>query len=428
MTVTHNALRLIGVCICACLMLVTYGVSTADASEWRIGPKTLTERGESKTSALISVGESLTLSIPWYEVEVTCTSASTKNELLFPGGTSTGTWSLSGCTLKGPPFISETCKLIEPLEANLKGSLALHKTRTYQKFEAEKEGSPLLTVKFKEGTECPLPLSNQVTGTLAAETKTPEQIKRTITFNSTVAELIGAAIEFGGHPATLKGSLILTLGAVPETAWTGIAGPPSKEELLQEWAIGGPTLTNWELKETGLSGSASKVLLSAEISTLFKLQCTSATLDSFVIKTGGLMTGTVLFGTCSVFYTGEKNPACAPKASPTAKVKGKLVLGGGKSYVLFEAAEGAKGLVTFTIPPECPFEGEQVVTGTVVASCEGSCESEATSRSLVVDPSVTGKLFPTDVPKFGGGTAKLEFTLGLSLASPFAGVTWSGIG
>jgi hypothetical protein len=414
-----------GVCLCALLILATYGIGTADAGEWRIGTKTLTERKESKAVVTASAGESFTLSIPWYETEIACKSASLNNGLLFPGGTSSGTWLLSSCTLSGPPFVVETCKLIEPLEVNTKGSLVLHNTKTYQLFEAEKEGSPLATVKFKEGTECPLPSSSEVTGVIAGETKTAEQVKRPVTLNSTVEELLGKEIKFGTHPATLKGSLVLAISLFG-TSWTGIAGPPSEGERLEEWTMGGPTLTNWELKEAALTGSAT--VPSFVITTpLTKLQCKTATAENFVLKAGGLIDGTLLFGTCSMFYSGKENPGCAPKTPPYAKLAGEMVLSKGATYILFKAAEPENRLIRLTLPAGCVLEGESPVFGSMVASCESSCATEALARTLVIDTAATSGLFPGDTLKYLGVAQQLKINVGLQLASPYSSLFWAGL-
>ena len=423
MTLSQNGFRLLSACLLACLCLGAYWASAAEAGgEWRIEGKTMAERGETKSSVGATAGEAFTLSIPWYASELKCNTASFKNGLILTGGTSTATWVLSSCTLVGPPFVSETCKLVEPVEINTKSSLVLHNTRTYQVFEPEKAAF----VKFKEGTECPLPLSNEITGTIPGETKAAEQTKRPVVLSSTVSELLGGGIKFGGHPATLKGILNLAVPAGGEKLWTGIAGPPSEEELLHEWKLGGPTLENWEQTEAALSSSASKVLLNLE-SAFFRLQCSSASLDGFALKTGGTVNGTILFGTCVVFVMGVEKSQCAPKSSPTAKVKGKLVLGIEKAtYVLFEPQE-AGALINFSIPEfkGCFAEGELSATGSFVARCEIACGSEVSKRSLIVDAEA-GKGFPSDIIKFGSKTQILQMNFDLSLAAPHAGMAWSG--
>lgn len=423
---TRLGIKALGVCALLCLCLSAYGASVASASgEWRINSNTLTERGESNVSVSASAGESFVFSIPWYETELLCKTASLENGLLVTGGASTGTWLLSSCSLTGPPFVVETCKLIEPLKITAKGTLVLHNTRTYQRFEAEKEGMPLAVVKFKEGTECPLPLSNEITGIIAGETKTPEQLKRPVVFSPTIAELLKTSIEFGGHPATLKGILSLSLTFGGEKTWTGIAGPPSEEERLEEWTMGGPTLTNWEMKEAALT--ANPTVPSFVIETpVSKLQCKTATAEKFVLKTGGLIDGTLLFGTCSIFFSGKENPKCAPKTPPYAKLLGQLVLSKGTTYVLFKAAEPENRLIRLTLPVGCPLEGESPVLGSMVASCESSCATEALNRTLVIDTAATSGLFPSDTLKYLGVTQQLKINIPLQLASPYSSLFWGG--
>jgi hypothetical protein len=420
---TRLGIKVLGACALLCLCLGAYGASVASASgEWRINSNTLTERGESKASVSASAGESFVFSIPWYETELLCKTASLENGLLFTGGTSTGTWLLSSCSLTGPPFVVETCKLIEPLKITAKGTLVLHNTRTYQRFEAEIEGTPLAVVKFKEGTKCPLPLSNEITGVIAGETKTPEQLTRPVALSPTIAELLKTSIEFGGHPATLKGNLSLSLGG---KTWTGIAGPPSEEERLEEWTMGGPTLTNWELKEAALTASPAVPSFVIETSGS-KLQCKTATAEKFVLKAGGLINGTLLFGNCSFFFFGKEYPTCAPKTPPYAKLLGQLVLSKGTTYVLFKAAEPENRLIRLTLPEGCPLEGESPVFGSMVASCEGSCATEALGRTLVIDTAATSGLFPSDTLKYLGVAQQLKINVTLQLASPYSSLFWGG--
>ncbi len=200
--------------LAAIALLVMAAGARADG-EWKIAEQTMTGLEAPEASIFATTNETFKLSVAWYASEIECsTLASEAPTKIFPGGTSEAILKLSSCQLLGPPFVAETCELIEPIELKVAGKLILQSGKTYELYEAQSGKPSLGTIKFKEGTECPLPLSNELKGTFVGETEAGERVEQPRTFNPTIESLFGSdSLSFDTHPATLKGKSTWALAA-----------------------------------------------------------------------------------------------------------------------------------------------------------------------------------------------------------------------
>jgi hypothetical protein len=421
MAMTLRRLTLLLLMLVTCLVAMSsYLSSLAFAGgEWRVKTKTLTELKETEVSVTGS-GSSFTLSVPWYELKITCSTLETKGVLVL-GGDSQGTISLSGCKLTGPPFVSETCKLVQPIEIAAKGLLYLEEGYSYELFEAAEAGGPLGTIYFEEGTKCPLPLSNELKSVFSVSPTIgiiEEESRHFSFFNN--------SSEFGGHSATISGSYVLELSPPFEgQVWTGIAGPPSEEELTDEWTIRGSTLKNLELEEyVALLGSLieSPLLTVSLPSIKYVLQCQASALENPRIWAEGWLNVTLLLTSCKATVSGV--PTCGPGVVK-GNLTGGLVLHNGKTYILFGGKTSS--VFEWTIGEECfLFPGKNQVVGSFASEC--TCETEKTTHTLKFN-AATRSLFSGDGLKYGTATTvTFDGSFSLDLASPNSGFAWGGIG
>lgn len=292
--------------------------STAQAKgEWKIAEQTMDSLEASEASVFGTATEAFKLSVAWYASEIECSTLTTEAPTkIFVGGTSEAILKLSACQVLGPPFVAETCKVVEPIELKVAGELLLHGTKTYELFKPI-AGESLGTAKFKEGTECPLPLSNELKGTFVGETEAGEREKQPLAFNSTIEALFGSdTLSFGTHPATLKGKSTWALAAgYKGLKWSAAGGETSKEEkekLAKEKAEEEAKLkeekelVKWTLLRNGASApnnllNLTATLLEAELlvpDLLMKIKCTAGTAAAHLVG------GAALSGAVHILYTG----------------------------------------------------------------------------------------------------------------------------
>ena len=196
------------------IALLATAASAQAKGEWKIAEQTMSALEAPEASISGTASETFKLSFAWYASEVECATPATEAPTkIFPGGTSEAILKLSSCQVLGSPFVAETCKVVEPIELKVAGELLLHSGKTYELFKAA-TGETLGSVKFKEGTECPIPLSNELKDTFVGETEAGERKEQPRTFNSTIAALFGSdPLSFGTHPAALKGKSTWALAA-----------------------------------------------------------------------------------------------------------------------------------------------------------------------------------------------------------------------
>lgn len=281
--------------IVAIVLLATAAVAQAKG-EWKIAEQTMTALEAPEASISGTATETFKLSVAWYASEIECSTLATEAPTkIFPEGTSEAILKLSSCQVLGPPFVSETCKVVEPIKLEVVGELLLHSTKTYELFEAPAGKTSLGAIKFKEGTECPLPLSNELKGTFVGETEAGERKEQPLTFNSTIESLFGSdSLSFGTHPATLKGKSTWALAA----GYKGLKWAAVGEE--EEWVLdGGVKLGNGELHlELSVTGLGGEILITPQGE---KINCTAGT-SSMKLTTNSDMT--VLTGSGEVSLTG----------------------------------------------------------------------------------------------------------------------------
>lgn len=417
--------------VCICLIvasaLLCVGASAAHAeAEWKIGGKTFAELGIKEASVLASASESFVFAIPWYATEISCTTFAMESGKLLTAGASSGTLTLSGCSLKGPPFVAETCKLIEPSSLKIKDKLITHNERAYDLFEAAEAGKALGNVQFKEGTECPLPLSNELKGSFVAETESGQRVKQPFTFSSAVEKLFTSdKLTFGTHPMELKGKATLDLGSPNEgKEWSADPG--------KEYRIEGKTLTE---KET-----ASEIVSA----TIIKGKLLVPNLELTITCAGGVATGTILLGgtvhASILFFGCESNSGtfCKPyetkvlmeanetgqRGNISASGLGEIILMGGKHYILVSGTEFA----TIYWPKLCPLTLENKVAGSTVFFAPNALTMLKEQTLSTISQAELESLFPNDKLSYGTQPAWLDEggTTNAALAGANAGKTWGG--
>ncbi len=417
------------VLVAAFSLMLTATAAQAEG-EWKISGKTLEELGKTEAAITGSASETFKLAVPWYAIEIACKTLASENGKILSGGGGHSTLNLSSCTLSGPPFVTETCKLIEPVVFKVKDLLVYHNSddRTYDLFQAEEAGKPLTTVQFKEGTECPLPMENEVTGSFVGETYGFEAVERSVSINSTTEKLFaGHTLEFGSHPATLRGKMSQTLsGESKGLAWIGEVVQPKNE-----WKIGGKTLTELGIEKETILGSASETFqIIANGMIKLEVTCTALSLEEATIlkvHKSGAVSATMVLESCKLM--GEIGNICEIINPVKFKVVDKLFLHGGRTYHLLSPAEEGGWLITMDfkpIEPEglCFYGGKIGFKGYLVGETE---PGERVIQSLTFSP-VIAALFPSYPFLFSGKTSSFKGKMTLDLSGESKGKTWTGIG
>jgi hypothetical protein len=363
------------------MVLLTTATAAQAKGEWKVAEQTMDALEAPEASISGTASETFKLSVAWYASEIECSTLATEAPTkIFPGGTSEAILKLSSCQVLGPPFVAETCKVVEPLELKVLGELLPHGGKTYELFKAA-TGETLGLIKFKEGTECPIPLSNELKGTFVGETEAGERTEQPRTFNSTIAALFGSdLLSFGTHPATLKGKSTWSLAAgYKGLKWAAEGGETAKEEKeklekealeveeeeeLEKEALAGP----WTLLRNG--ASAPNNLLNLNVS-LLEAELLVPELGLEIRCTGGngaahLLGGATLSASVDLLYSGctiLKFSACTVHSSGAAaktiliKVKG-LALRSGEETILLPQATEEEPFTNIVIEGElCPFTG-----------------------------------------------------------------------
>ncbi len=409
------------------LALIAFSAPTAHATgEWKIEGKTLTELGKTKETVTATASESFKLAIPWYASEISCSLFHSEAGTILSGGEGHATFNLSLCTLSGPPFVSETCKLTEPIAVKAKVLLTYHNAdgRTYERFEPAESGKPFTTIQFKEGTECPLPLKNEISGSFVGEPPEGEVSERVLSFNSSLEGLLASSLTFGSKPAALKGKAVLNLsGELKGKKWTGEVSQPSKE-----WKIDGKTLTELELKKEAVFGAASTAFtLTDQWFVGLEVSCETLTLEGAIFQGGqGQVAG--LLESCGIFIEGNPVETCEVEEPVNLKLATSKLLSHGK--VTYHLLSPLVGTTLFTVGFK-PIEEGPCYLGEFF-EYQGSIVGETENGERINQPltfsSAISSLFPSDALNLGISPAALEGKASLSLSGASKGKPWTGIG
>ena len=178
-------------------------------------------------------------------------------------------------------------------------------------------------------------------------------------------------------------------------------------------------------------------ILDVPTETNLEILCLTVAGDDVLITAGTTTgSGTLLFTNCKIFQNGVEKTACEKKVTGgvvegllepiTVSGKGKLILHGGKNYVLFEptVAGGVLGPVRFD--PPCPLPETNNLKGSLVAECLTSAlvASDCATQELVhLFQQAPEALFPEDKITYGTKTAKV---LGIAKAELASGEPWCG--
>jgi hypothetical protein len=176
---------------------IAAGSAQAIESEWLIEGETLAGLGL-KEEKLSITGGAFTLSVPSKEITIKCSKVEGTGKILEKGADEISA-SLTGCEVAK----FATCKVVEPIKVEGKSVSILTGGNYYRKLESLKEGVALTTVSFKEGTECALPLKNEVTGSVAAGISGEELVKQPLTFSESLSTKVNKSLA-GESLAELK--------------------------------------------------------------------------------------------------------------------------------------------------------------------------------------------------------------------------------
>lgn len=405
------------IALCAMATIATGAQAEGD---WKIGGEFFQELEIKEASVTGSAGETFTLTIPWYEAEIECTVVSLETAKILANGGSEGILRFKACTILGSPFIKETCKVIEPIQFKIKDLLIVHKSKIYDLLSPSEAGKPFTTIEFKEGTECPLPLKNEVTGSFVGETEAGQRVKQPLTFNSTVDKLFPSdTLSFGGHPATLKGKAVMEL-ASPYAGKEWSASEKFKEGTpeVPEFTINGKSFASKGITSEEASGTveALKFLLT-EIKITFA--CTGGDITSATVLLGGTAHGSVLLLGCSL----EGNKFCTVYPTKTdmenktnkgqiaAAGLGLLLLMSKQHFLLLEATGGS--FTTFYLSPSsegCGLGGAWSISGSTVMELPEALTSGGVvnQKAVTLSPATLASLFPSDVLKVGGFSTSVD--------------------
>jgi hypothetical protein len=403
------------------------------SGEWKIAGEQLSELEVEEATLLGSASKAFSIDIPWYATTIECETLSLPSASIYPAGEGVATLRLTNCSLSGPPFVAETCKLIEPLDLQVGIALVEHKSSVYALFEPKEEGKPIATVSFKKGTECPLPLSNSLKGSFVGTTEATEQIEQPVTFDAATSELFSEdSLTFGSHPATLAGKATLDLWSIYKgEKWAASKAEPEEPEGEPEiegsFRVNGTTL----IGEAGVEGTIGAGALSVPGSGM-ELSCSSGSLSGTLQK-GGAASGSAAFQGCKV--VGNKFCTVYPTEEDLEKNKssgyifasgtGQLVQWGGRHFLAIQPSGESSVLADIWLDGSlCTLPEEGELGGSLAVELPGGLEelvdhATTTVTSWLEAELGTGLLFEEEPAVPSGG----EATVGL--LGEYLGEKWS---
>lgn len=430
----------IGIVAIACLVMVS--AAQADG-EWKISEQTMTALEAPEASISGTASESFKLAIAWYASEIECSTLATEAPTkIFKEGTSEAILKLSSCKVLGPPFVSETCKVVEPVTLKVKGKLLLSGGKTYELFEAATGKTSLGAIEFKAGTECPLPLSSELKGTFVGETEAGERKEQPLTFSPTIESLFGSdSLNLNTHAATLKGKSVWALAAGYKGLKWAAEGKESKEEEELKlkcdrtssepgWYICGIPLKGSEEVEiqAAIEGSSGTLLTKAGVTTI-EILCTTVALKSAKLKASGSAKGKIHFEGCITKLKGVTQGSCKPHSPGVAEglIETSVLIGaiklheeeGGKKVPLLELAPESGGVfVTLILGKEneslCAIGEKFDITGKVLLrDSQGEGEVEKVTHLIEVGP--------LSAFAFGGNSGTIDGSANISLIGAHSG-------
>jgi hypothetical protein len=199
------------------------GAMTANAeiANWKIGGANITKTEEA-AGALEEI-TSLLVPLPSKVVmKVSCAALSTKDGLLFVGGTSSGIAEFKNCETSVSGTTLPACKPSEPIVSKFKGELLAHEKHTYIKISPS-SGTILVTLLL--GEECAFPEELKILESLVVEcSKGCEVESGSHSVAQASSELFpGQTLKFEGMPVTVDGRATLSLGGGEKgKAWSGV--------------------------------------------------------------------------------------------------------------------------------------------------------------------------------------------------------------
>jgi hypothetical protein len=374
--------------------------------EWSIAGVPLSEEEGEEALILGSAAKAFKIEIPWYATTIECKALSIPSGGLKPVGEGSATIRLAECSLSGPPFVAETCKLIEPVDLKVTISLVEHNAELYALFKPQEEGKPLATVTFKKETECPLPLSNSLSGSFVGATSETEAIEQPIEFNATTSALFsGDKLTFGIRPATLTGKASLDLWSVYKgEKWAPVVLEDSTTPGGEFRRIG-KTFKEAGLSKESMTGFVGKSTLKVP-GIMLTISCKEGLALGYVIQ-GGTVEGEMTVKGCLV---AEFSKLCTvhstakEKETITLKATGELYLHNTKHYVFLESEEFTALSIEGGL---CPFNEVNLILSGSVAVGLSTALSEATVQSTAAQENATQKLLGAQL-FFGEEPAELS--------------------
>lgn len=361
----------------ALIAMAGFAPAAQASTEWDIAGEALGELEVEEATLLAKASEDFSLEIPWYATTIKCETLGIPSGTIYPKGKGSATLRLTDCSLSGPPFVAETCKLIEPLDLHVALTLVEHDSLAYALFDAQESEEPVATVSFKKGTECPLPLNNELKGSFVATTVATENVEQPFTVNATAAKLFTEdSLTFGGHPASLSGQATLDLwGIYKGEKWAATATPTG------EFRIDGETFKEAKVTKEGVVGEISSGTLSAENG--LEIACENGTAAASVGQ-GGTVEAEAEFEEC-VFVGSEATCTIVDFKSKEkegvieAAATGELVLYEEQHFVEFTAKPFATIVAVGTF---CTIPEEENVTGKFIVELPIGLEEKEKQRSV----------------------------------------------
>jgi hypothetical protein len=162
------------------------------------------------TVAVSQIGTGILL-VAGRSLEIRCTALNLNSGKIHTSTDGAGEATFTGCKAFDHKALTELkeCKFVE-LETIKAKALVLpirHGGENFILFEPLEGAKNFTIISFKEGTECPLPLNNPVTGSISAlvDPETAEKLpRRLILFSEGIQLLTGDKLAFGGFPSYIK--------------------------------------------------------------------------------------------------------------------------------------------------------------------------------------------------------------------------------
>lgn len=228
---SHDKLRgrgLFGLAILAACALMATTAGAAQAAEYTIGSKTLTELGIKEESVKGTGGAfSFSFTPSGVPIKIDCTSAlidggSIGPKGIFGGAIFGGEILFSGCELFFNK-LPKVCAVSNVRTVKVKGVLTTHFKEVYNVLSPD-AGTTFMLFTASDGTEsCPIKGEKNISGTIAALTEAGERVEQPWTFSPTITTLLATQLFYGASPVSVNGKLAVALsGANKALKWAAI--------------------------------------------------------------------------------------------------------------------------------------------------------------------------------------------------------------